>query len=169
MYSTINSCLGKTFSGKKLLEPVARGKGSATKQLTFSLWLYIRISLSTCTSTTNQQMAWLAFGKISRGDLSISVGFHAHVFSGIIVILNTSKFTYGAIFNLVWISPLVSFPQVSWGSALEFIYPMKQTMSSQAGVNIMGDIEEFTLMVASWVIKARWREIQRFLLEFKAS
>ena len=98
----------------------------------------MRISLSTCTSTTNQQMAWLAFSKISRGDLSISVGFRAHVFSGIIVILNTSKFTYGAIFNLVWISPLVSFPQVSWGSALEFIYPMKQTMSSQAGVNING-------------------------------
>ena len=129
----------------------------------------MRISLSTCTSTTNQQMAWLAFSKISRGDLSISVGFRAHVFSGIIVILNTSKFTYGAIFNLVWISPLVSFPQVSWGSALEFIYPMKQTMSSQAGVNIMGAIEEFTLMVASWLIKARWREIQWFVLEFKAS
>jgi len=30
-------------------------------------------------------------------------------------------------------------------------------------------IEEFSLIVASWVIRARWREIQRFVLEFKAS
>ena len=30
-------------------------------------------------------------------------------------------------------------------------------------------IEEFTLTVASWVIWARWREIRRFVLEFKAS
>ena len=30
-------------------------------------------------------------------------------------------------------------------------------------------IEEFTLIVASWVIGARWREIRRFVLEFKAS
>ena len=30
-------------------------------------------------------------------------------------------------------------------------------------------IEEFTLIVASWVIRARWREIQRFVLKFKAS
>ena len=34
---------------------------------------------------------------------------------------------------------------------------------------IMTGTEEFTLIVASWVIKARWREIQRFVLEFKAS
>ena len=27
-------------------------------------------------------------------------------------------------------------------------------------------IEEFTLIVASWVIGARWREIRRFVLEF---
>ena len=30
-------------------------------------------------------------------------------------------------------------------------------------------IEEFTLIVASWVIRAKWREIRRFLFEFKAS
>ena len=30
-------------------------------------------------------------------------------------------------------------------------------------------IEEFTLIVASWVIRAGWREIRRFLSEFKAS
>ena len=30
-------------------------------------------------------------------------------------------------------------------------------------------IEEFTLIVASWVIRARWREMRRFVLEFKAS
>ena len=30
-------------------------------------------------------------------------------------------------------------------------------------------IEKFTLTVASWVIWARWREIRRFVLEFKAS
>ena len=30
-------------------------------------------------------------------------------------------------------------------------------------------IEEFTLIVTSWVIGSRWREIRRFLLEFKAS
>ena len=30
-------------------------------------------------------------------------------------------------------------------------------------------IEEFTLIVASWVIGARWREIRIFVLEFKAS
>ena len=30
-------------------------------------------------------------------------------------------------------------------------------------------MEEFTLIVASWVIRAIWREIQRFVLEFKAS
>ena len=29
--------------------------------------------------------------------------------------------------------------------------------------------EEFMLIAASWVIRARWREIQRFVLEFKAS
>ena len=29
-------------------------------------------------------------------------------------------------------------------------------------------IEEFTLVVASWVIRARWQEIRRFILEFKA-
>ena len=28
--------------------------------------------------------------------------------------------------------------------------------------------EEFTLIVASWIIRARWREIRRFVLEFKA-
>ena len=30
-------------------------------------------------------------------------------------------------------------------------------------------IEEFSLIVASWVIRARGREIQGFVLEFKAS
>ena len=30
-------------------------------------------------------------------------------------------------------------------------------------------IEEFMLVVASWVIRARWQEIGRFVLEFKAS
>ena len=30
-------------------------------------------------------------------------------------------------------------------------------------------VEEFTLTVASWVIRERWREIRRFALEFKAS
>jgi len=30
-------------------------------------------------------------------------------------------------------------------------------------------IEEFTLIAASWVIRARWWEIQRFVLEFKVS
>ena len=30
-------------------------------------------------------------------------------------------------------------------------------------------IEEFTLIVAAWVIRARWREIRRFVSEFKAS
>ena len=30
-------------------------------------------------------------------------------------------------------------------------------------------IEEFTLIVASWVIRAWWRKIRRFVLEFKAS
>ena len=30
-------------------------------------------------------------------------------------------------------------------------------------------IEEFTLTVASWVIRERWREIRRSVLEFKAS
>lgn len=30
-------------------------------------------------------------------------------------------------------------------------------------------IEEFTLIVAPWVIGARWPEIRRFALEFKAS
>ena len=30
-------------------------------------------------------------------------------------------------------------------------------------------IEEFTLIAASWVIMARWWEIQRFVLEFKVS
>ena len=28
-------------------------------------------------------------------------------------------------------------------------------------------MEEFTLIVASWVIRARWREIGRVVLEFK--
>ena len=83
-----------------------------------------------------------SFRQNFQGDLLISVGFRAHVFSGV-VIPNTSKFTYGSIFNLVWISASVSFPQVSWESALEFIYPMKRIMSSQAGVNIMGTIEGF--------------------------
>ena len=31
------------------------------------------------------------------------------------------------------------------------------------------NIEEFMLIVASWVIRARWQEIRRFVLEFKAS
>ena len=30
-------------------------------------------------------------------------------------------------------------------------------------------IEEFTLIFASWVIRVRWREIPRFVLEFKVS
>ena len=30
-------------------------------------------------------------------------------------------------------------------------------------------IEEFTFIVASWVIRAKWREIRRLVLEFKAS
>ena len=30
-------------------------------------------------------------------------------------------------------------------------------------------IEEFTLIVAVWVIRARWREFRRLVLEFKAS
>ena len=33
----------------------------------------------------------------------------------------------------------------------------------------MTSIEEFKLIVASWVIRTRWREIRRFVLEFKAS
>ena len=33
----------------------------------------------------------------------------------------------------------------------------------------MKRIEEFTLTVALWVIRARWQEIQRFVLEFKAT
>ena len=31
------------------------------------------------------------------------------------------------------------------------------------------NIEKFTLIVASWVIRTRWQEIRRFVLEFKAS
>ena len=31
-----------------------------------------------------------------------------------------------------------------------------------------GGVEEFTLVVASWVIRTRWREIRRFVLEFIA-
>jgi len=30
------------------------------------------------------------------------------------------------------------------------------------------DIDRFTLLVATWVIRARWREIQRFVWDFKA-
>ena len=30
-----------------------------------------------------------------------------------------------------------------------------------------GPIDEFTLLSASWVIRARWREIQRFVRKFK--
>ena len=42
------------------------------------------------------------------------------------------------------------------------------------GINSRSDMmslrwEEFTLMVALWVIRARLREIQRFVLEFKAN
>ena len=33
----------------------------------------------------------------------------------------------------------------------------------------MRPIEEFTLIVASWVIRARWRKIQRFVKKFKTS
>ena len=35
--------------------------------------------------------------------------------------------------------------------------------------SVAKEIDGFTLLVASWVIRARWREIQRFVLEFKAS
>ena len=28
-------------------------------------------------------------------------------------------------------------------------------------------IDEFTLLIASWVIRATWREIQRFVWQFK--
>ena len=37
-----------------------------------------------------------------------------------------------------------------------------------SGVSYNTPIEESTLKVASWVIRARWREIRRFVLEFKA-
>ena len=37
-----------------------------------------------------------------------------------------------------------------------------------SGVSYNTTIEEFTLIVASWVIGARWREIRRFVLDFKA-
>jgi len=34
---------------------------------------------------------------------------------------------------------------------------------SEPGYGLLNGIEEFTLIVASWVIRARWREIQRFV------
>ena len=40
--------------------------------------------------------------------------------------------------------------------------------SSEIVLVVKAVIEEFTLIVASWVIRARWLEIQRFVLEFKA-
>ena len=40
--------------------------------------------------------------------------------------------------------------------------------SSEIVLVVKAIIEEFTLIVASWVIRARWLEIQRFVLEFKA-
>ena len=36
-----------------------------------------------------------------------------------------------------------------------------------SGVSYNSPIEEFTLIVASWVIRARWRGIRRFVLEYK--
>ena len=41
--------------------------------------------------------------------------------------------------------------------------------TSLASVNYFFTLEEFILTVASWVILVRWRDIERFLLEFKAS
>ena len=37
-----------------------------------------------------------------------------------------------------------------------------------SGVSYNTPIEEFTFIVASWVIGARWWEIRKFVLEFKA-
>ena len=33
----------------------------------------------------------------------------------------------------------------------------------KSGTKTKGTINEFTLLIASWVIRARWREIQRFV------
>jgi len=33
----------------------------------------------------------------------------------------------------------------------------------------MIDIDRFTVLVATWVVRARWREIQRFVWDFKAN
>ena len=41
--------------------------------------------------------------------------------------------------------------------------------TSLAFVNYFFTLEEFILTVASWVIMARWRDIERFLKEFKAT
>ena len=40
---------------------------------------------------------------------------------------------------------------------------------SETGYGLLRPIEEFTLIVASWVIRARWRKIQRFVKKFKTS
>ena len=44
-----------------------------------------------------------------------------------------------------------------------------QAFTSTGTKEQLGQIEKFTLIVASWVIRARRREIRRFVLEFKAS
>ena len=50
--------------------------------------------------------------------------------------------------------------------SIQSIHPKKkQTVEKPKDTKIDG----FTLVVASWVIRARWWEIQRFVLEFKAS
>ena len=40
---------------------------------------------------------------------------------------------------------------------------------TESNANTQACIEEFTLIVASWKIRTRWREIRRFVSEFKAS
>ena len=57
-------------------------------------------------------------------------------------------------------------------SKLSAVKSYRKVSPLQSAVCSLDDdrgVNSFTLIVASWVIRARWREIRRFALEFKAS
>ena len=56
---------------------------------------------------------------------------------------------------------------VAMFDSIQLIHPEKKQTVEKPKDTIQ--IDGLTLVVASWVIRARWREIQRLVLEFKDS
>ena len=112
---------------------------------------------------------WVAFAIISFKFLNYSwLDQRLRLFWDLLVLLSlkaggTLLLAYFHIFSRIWMSK-----QLNCRSAAN---QFSKVISSQKlwKEKNKQTIEEFTLEVASRVIRARWREIQRFVLELKAS